>query len=86
MPPEGLARDLANQMLGSLTTVWITVMAFYFGGSLIRGKGQGTGGGVVQIAGGGDPNTTRTSVLVDRQPVEAKTESGQNQGLGGEGK
>lgn len=69
MPPEGLARDLANQMLGSLTTVWVTLMAYYYSGSSSSAKRR-TGGGDVTIAGGDNPDTTRTAVLVDREPVQ----------------
>lgn len=82
MPPEGLARDLANQMLGSLTTVWITVMAFYFGGSLMRGKGQGTGAGIVSIGRGGDPDTTHTAVIVDQQPAQQTQTDSDSTGAG----
>lgn len=85
MPEPGPARDLMNQMIGSLTTVWIMVMSYYYSGSISSGK-RSTGGGDVQITGGGSPDTTRTSVLVDRQPVEKKEESGTNQGMGGSSK
>ena len=85
MPEPGPARDLMNQMLGSLTTVWIMVMSYYYSGSTSSGK-RGTGGGDVTIAGGNSPNTTHTAVLVDRQPMEKKQESGTNQGMGGESK
>lgn len=69
LPPEGLARDLANQMLGSLTTVWVTLMAYYYSGSSSSAKRR-VGEGDVTIAGGGSPDSTRTAVLVDREPVQ----------------
>lgn len=74
MPEPGPARDLMNQMLGSLTTVWIMVMSYYYSGSTSSGK-RSTGRGDVTVSGGGNPDTTHTAVLVDQQPVQTEEEA-----------